>query len=221
MPLDIDAIRARHEPYADTRVAQDIAALLSELDRLTSELAAAPGAARRWEGLREAAATVQAATGLGGDTPLDDDRLAEMVANALQDAARAHYAETALRTDAEAHSKATAHLRGLVEGQRARAERAEAELAAARRGPVVEWLEDCQWSRVITPEAWKVVDVCQLKFRVPLPPVVTVVYHVHEKISGCHLYGYTEEEAWDVVGEFCYIVKHTVTNGVPAVEVVK
>ena len=139
MPLDIDAIRARHEPYADTRVAQDIAALLSELDRLASELAAAPGAARRWEGLREAAATVQAATGLGGDTPLDDDRLAEMVANALQDAARAHYAETALRTDAEAHSKATAHLRGLVEGQRARAERAEAELAAARRGPVVEW----------------------------------------------------------------------------------
>ena len=95
-------------------------------------------------------------------------------------------------------------------------------LAQSKGGPVVEWLEDCQWSRVITPEAWKVVDVCQLKFRVPLPAVVTVVYHVHEKISGCHLYErYTEEGAWDVVGEFCYIVKHTVTNGVAAVEVVK
>ena len=44
MPLDLDAIRARHEPYADTRVGQDIAALLSELDRLRSELAAAQSA---------------------------------------------------------------------------------------------------------------------------------------------------------------------------------
>ena len=41
MPLDLEAIRARHEPYADTRVGQDIAAMLSEIDRLTSELAAA------------------------------------------------------------------------------------------------------------------------------------------------------------------------------------
>jgi hypothetical protein len=41
MPLDLDKIRARHEPYADTRVGQDIAAMLSEIDRLTSELAAA------------------------------------------------------------------------------------------------------------------------------------------------------------------------------------
>lgn len=44
MPLDLDAIRARHEPYADTRVGQDIAALLSELGRLRSELAAAQSA---------------------------------------------------------------------------------------------------------------------------------------------------------------------------------
>lgn len=41
MPLDLDKIRARHEPYADTRVGQDIAAMLSEIDRLRSELAAA------------------------------------------------------------------------------------------------------------------------------------------------------------------------------------
>ena len=41
MPLDLDEIRARHEPYADTRVGQDIAALLSEVARLRSELAAA------------------------------------------------------------------------------------------------------------------------------------------------------------------------------------
>ena len=41
MPLDLEAIRDRHEPYADTRVGQDIAAMLSEIDRLTSELAAA------------------------------------------------------------------------------------------------------------------------------------------------------------------------------------
>jgi len=40
MPLDLEAIRARHEPYADTRAAQDIAALLSEVARLRSELAA-------------------------------------------------------------------------------------------------------------------------------------------------------------------------------------
>ncbi len=32
--LDLARIRTRHEPYADTRVGQDIAALLSELDRL-------------------------------------------------------------------------------------------------------------------------------------------------------------------------------------------
>ena len=32
--LDLDKIRARHEPYADTRVGQDIAALLSEVGRL-------------------------------------------------------------------------------------------------------------------------------------------------------------------------------------------
>ena len=41
--LDLAAIRDRHEPYADTRVGQDIAAMLSELGRLRSELAAAQG----------------------------------------------------------------------------------------------------------------------------------------------------------------------------------
>ena len=95
-------------------------------------------------------------------------------------------------------------------------------LAQSKGGPVVEWLEDCQWSRVITPEAWKVVDVCQLKFRVHLAPVVTVVYHVHD-CYGCHILARsTLEEARKFADdEGDYIVKHTVTNGVPAVEVVK
>jgi hypothetical protein len=111
----------------------------AEIRRLRSELAAAPEAARRWSAIREAVATVHAATGFAGDVPLTDDAVAELLAEAIQNAARVHTAETALRTDAEAHSKATAHLRGLVDGQRARAERAEAELAAAQAGPVVEW----------------------------------------------------------------------------------
>ncbi len=96
-------------------------------------------------------------------------------------------------------------------------------LAQSKGGPVVEWLEDCQWSRVITPEAWKVVDVCQLNFRVPLPPVVTVVYHVYWK-SGIYRYSsFSREEAQSYASDAqgSYIVKHTLTNGVPAVEVVK
>ena len=91
-------------------------------------------------------------------------------------------------------------------------------------GPVVEYLASSgpSWKVCSGPSGWDVGSIVNAKFRVSPPPVVTVVYHVHEKISGCHLYErYTEEEAWDVVGEFCYIVKHTVTNGVPAVEVVK
>lgn len=91
-------------------------------------------------------------------------------------------------------------------------------------GPVVEWLEDCQWSRVITPEAWKVVDVCQLKFRVPLPPVVTVVYHVHSALDGSHRFQtiYLDQARnYAVGGKYFYIIPHTITNGVPAVEVVK
>jgi len=92
-------------------------------------------------------------------------------------------------------------------------------------GPVVEFhFGDgaADWRPIQVPKEWRIASLEYAKFRVPLPAVVTVVYHVHEKISGCHLYErYTEEEAWDVVGEFCYIVKHTVTNGVPAVEVVK
>ena len=97
-------------------------------------------------------------------------------------------------------------------------------LAQSKGGPVVEWLDSFQvWNSVRSSiGGWTLGSVVSTKFRVPLPAVVTVVYHVHEKISGCHLYElYTEEEAWDVVGEFCYIVKHTVTNGVAAVEVVK
>lgn len=98
-------------------------------------------------------------------------------------------------------------------------------LAQSKGGPVVEWLEDCQWSRVITPEAWKVVDVCQLNFRVPLPPVVTVVYHVHSVLDGSHRFQTTyyldQARSYCAGGEHFYIVKHTVTNGVPAVEVVK
>ncbi len=92
-------------------------------------------------------------------------------------------------------------------------------------GPVVEFhFGDgaADWRPIQEPKEWRIASLERLQFRVHLPPVVTVVYHVHEKISGCTLYErYTEEEAWDVVGEFCYIVKHTVTNGVPAVEVVK
>lgn len=111
---------------------RQIGALLAELDR-------AHPAARRWEALRATAAGVQAATGLA--IP-DDDALAEMLAAALQNTARADYAERALRTDAAAHVEAAAHLRKLLEGQQARAERAEEEVDRLRAMvPRLEWRE--------------------------------------------------------------------------------
>jgi hypothetical protein len=111
---------------------ESIRRLASDVARLTAELAAAPKAARRWSAIRAAVATVQAATGLGGDTPLDDDAVAELLSGALQNASRGHFAEAALRTDAEATARTLEHHRRLFVGQQARAERAELELAAAQ-----------------------------------------------------------------------------------------
>ena len=90
MPLDLARSRTRHEPYADTRVGQDIAALLSELDRLQ-----AGGCAR-------------------------DQRTTQFCA------------ETVAR-DAEI-ARLTSELAA-----------AQAELTAARRGPVVEWRKEKDW----------------------------------------------------------------------------
>ncbi len=90
MPLDLDAIRARHEPYADTRVGQDIAALLSEVGRLQ-----AGGCAR-------------------------DQRTTQFCAEAAA-------------KDAEI-ARLTSELAA-----------AQAELTAARRGPVVEWRKEKDW----------------------------------------------------------------------------
>ena len=58
---------------------------------------------------------------------------------------------------------------------------------------------------------------------VPLPPVVTVVYHVHDR-TGAHIgsrTNYAEAAERASPWEGSYIVKHTITNGVPSVEVVK
>ena len=146
-PVDVGAARA----------AGMIEDLRAEVARLAAALAAAPEAARRWAAIREAVAAVHAATGLAGDAPLTDDAVAELLAGALQNAARVHYAETALRTDAEAHSKATARLLGLVDGQRERAERAEAALAAAQ--PVVEWQDHPQVGLLGEDRSWSVVEL--------------------------------------------------------------
>ena len=122
----------RHLYRTDRIEPQHVAALLNEVSSLQAS-------ARRWDALRATAAGVQAATGLA--IP-DDDALAEMLTGALQNAARADYAERALRTDAAAHVEAAAHLRKLLEGQQARAERAEEEVERLRAMvPRLEWRE--------------------------------------------------------------------------------
>lgn len=98
-------------------------------------------------------------------------------------------------------------------------------LAQSKGGPVVEWLDSFQvWNSVRSSiGGWTLGSVVSTKFRVPLPPVVTVVYHVHdaEGVYRCSRDRY--EYARDMISACrgAYIVKHTITNGVPSVEVVK
>lgn len=98
-------------------------------------------------------------------------------------------------------------------------------LAQSKGGPVVEWLDSFQvWNSVRSSiGGWTLGSVVSTKFRVPLPPVVTVVYHVHDR-TGAHIgsrTNYAEAAERASPWEGSYIVKHTITNGVPSVEVVK
>jgi len=99
-------------------------------------------------------------------------------------------------------------------------------LAQSKGGPVVEWLDSFQvWNSVRSSiGGWTLGSVVSTKFRVPLPPVVTVVYHVHSALDGSHRFQtiYLDQARnYAVGGKYFYIIPHTITNGVPAVEVVK
>jgi hypothetical protein len=80
-----------------------------------------------------------------------------------------------------------------------------------------------RWWNLCSAIGWSVCGIVRNKFRVPLPPVVTVMYHVHGKEGLWQASADSEDQARYIREQRLgrHIVKHIITNGVATVEVVK